>query len=79
MNELNHFAERDQQSEHHHDQSAENDLGTLVRDSADAQPQRARAESERTDLERVDDGSLAEANQHRKQPTQINHEDEMER
>ena len=72
-----HFAERDQQSEHHHDRTAENDLGTLVRDSADAQSQRAGIESERTDFERVDDGSLAEAYQHRKQPAQI--EQEMER
>ena len=72
-----HFAERDQQSEHHYDRTAENDLGTLVRDSADAQSQRAGVESERTDTQRVDDGSLAEAYQHRKQPAQI--EQEMER
>ena len=72
-----HFVERDQQSEHHYDRTAENDLGTLVRDSADAQSQRTGVESERTNVERVDDGSLSEAYQHRKQPAQI--EQEMER
>ena len=72
-----HFAERDQQSEHHYDRTAGNDLKTLVRDSADAQSQRAGIESERTNTQRVDDGSLAEAYQHRKQPAQI--EQEMER
>lgn len=74
-----HFVARDQQSERDHDRTAENDLGTLVRDSADAQSQRAGGGSERADIERVDFGSFAEANQHRKQTAQINHEDEMER
>lgn len=73
-----HFAERSVQSERDHDRTAENDLGTLARDSADAQSQRAGVGSKRANVERVDDGSLSEAYQHRKQSTQ-QIEDEMER